>query len=148
MDTGSYSSYDCLENIEQLFIKIDRKLNKIGEQITLNHSNNKQLKLFLINDKLFLIDFKVIKRINKNFQIEKDINVNEIYEEAVIEANQKLLNGNNGNIIISIKKFFYILNYNFEIVSKIHKEEKTHVRNIYELSDGRFFLHGGDEIPI
>ena len=46
-----------------------------------------------------------------------------------------------------MKKFFYFLNYNFEIVSKIPKEEKTHVRNIYELSDGRFFVHGGDEIP-
>ena len=44
-----------------------------------------------------------------------------------------------------MKKFFYILNYNFEIISKILKEEKIHVRNIYELSDGRLFVHGGEE---
>ena len=39
--------------------------------------------------------------------------------------------------LLSNEKIFYILNYIFEIVSKIPKEEKTKVRNIYELSDGR-----------
>ena len=144
MDTGSFSSYDCLENIEQRFIKVDRQGNKIGEPITVNQSNNEHLELFLIKDKFILVDSKVIKRINKNFQIEKEININNICEEGVITASQKLLNG---NLIIAMKKFFYILNNNFEIVSKIPKEEKIQVRNIYELKDGRFFVHGGDEIP-
>ncbi len=72
-DTGSFSSNDCLENIEQRFIKIDRKGNKISEQITVNHSNNEQLKLFLIQDKFFLIDSKVIKRINKNLKSKKKL---------------------------------------------------------------------------
>ena len=144
-DNGSYSSYDCLENLEQRLIKIDRKGKKITNPITVNHSNNEQLKLFLVQDKFFLVDSKVIKRIDKDFKIEKEINNYEICPSGGnIDASQKL---SNNNIIISMYKFFYILNNNFEIVSKIPKDEKIRARDIYELNDGRFFVHGGDEIP-
>ena len=75
----------------------------------------------MIQDKFFLVDSKVIKKINKNFQIEKEIstapgihnlqlgllgNVNDNFEEGSIDASQKL---SNGNIIIAMKTFFLIL---------------------------------------
>ena len=145
MDTGSQSSYDCLENIEQRLIKINRKSKILTKPVTVGHSNNKQLNLFFIQDKFFLVNSKVIKRIDKDFNVEKEISNYEICSNGGnIDASQKL---SNGNIIIAMYKFFYILNINFEIVSKIPKDEKIIARNIYELNDGRFFVHGGDEIP-
>ena len=48
IDSGSNSSFDCLENNEQRFVKINKKGKTIFGPITVNHSNNEQLKLFLI----------------------------------------------------------------------------------------------------
>ena len=144
MDTGSQSSFGCLENNEQRFVKINKKGKKIFGPITVNHSNNEKLKLYLIQNKFFLVDSKVIKKISKDFQIEKEINIDEIFHDGTIDGSQTL---SNGNIIIAMNKFFYCLNNNLDIVSKIPKDEKIRVRNIYELSDGRFFVHGGEEFP-